>query len=57
MKKENKPISKLSQLYLYFYEINNPTLTLYIQGFMQQFWGKAPGQNWENMIDLTSKLG
>ena len=27
------------------------------QGFFQQFWKKAPGQNWEKMIDLTSKLG
>ena len=23
-------------------------------GFFQQFWEKAPGQNWEKMIDLTS---
>ena len=29
----------------------------YNQGFFQQFWEKAPGQNWEKMIDLTSKLG
>ena len=28
-----------------------------VQGFFQQFWEKAPGQNWEKMIDLTSKLG
>ena len=27
------------------------------QGFFLQFWEKAPGQNWEKMIDLTSKLG
>ena len=27
------------------------------QGFFQQFWEKAPGQNWVKMIDLTSKLG
>ena len=27
------------------------------QGFFQQFWKKAPGQNWEKMIDLTDKLG
>ena len=27
------------------------------QGFFQQFREKAPGQNWEKMIDLTSKLG
>ena len=30
---------------------------IYFQGFFQQFWEKAPGQNWEKMIDLTSKLG
>ena len=24
------------------------------QGLFQQFWEKAPGQNWEKMIDLTS---
>ena len=28
-----------------------------IQGFFQQFWEKAPGQNWEKMIDFKSKLG
>ena len=22
-----------------------------------KFWEKAPGQNWEKMIDLTSKFG
>ena len=27
------------------------------QGLFQQFWEKAPGQNWEKVIDLTSKLG
>ena len=27
------------------------------QDFSQQFWEKAPCQNWEKMIDLTSKLG
>ena len=27
------------------------------QVFFQQFWEKAPGQNWEKMIDLTAKLG
>ena len=30
---------------------------IFLQGFYQQFWEKAPGQNWEKMIDLTSKLG
>ena len=32
-------------------------LLVCLQGFFQQFWEKAPGQNWEKMIDLTSKLG
>ena len=27
------------------------------QGLFQQFWEKAPGQNLEKLIDLTSKLG
>ena len=27
------------------------------QGLFLQFWEKAPGQNWEKKIDLTSKLG
>ena len=27
------------------------------QGFFQQFWEKAPGQNLEKIIDLTAKLG
>ena len=27
------------------------------QGFFQQFWEKAAGQNWEKMIELTTKLG
>ena len=27
------------------------------QGFFQQFWEKAPGQNWEKMVVFTSKLG
>ena len=26
------------------------------QGFFQQFWEKAPDQNWEKMIELTAKL-
>ena len=30
---------------------------IFKQGFFQQFWEKAPGQNWGKMIDLTSKLG
>ena len=28
-----------------------------MQGFFQQFRELAPGQNWEKMIILTSKLG
>ena len=28
-----------------------------LQGLFQQVWEKAPGQNWEKKIDLTSKLG
>ena len=28
-----------------------------VQDIFQQFWEKAPGHNWEKMIDLTSKLG
>ena len=27
------------------------------QGLFQQFWEKAPGQNCEKKINLTSKLG
>ena len=27
------------------------------QVFFQQIWEKVPGQNWEKMIDLKSKLG
>ena len=26
-------------------------------GLFPAFWEKAPGQNWEKMVDLTSKLG
>ena len=28
-----------------------------VQGFFQQFWEKAYVQNWEKMIDLTSRFG
>ena len=28
-----------------------------MQGFFQQLWELAPGQNWEKMIALTAKLG
>ena len=27
------------------------------RAFSSNIWEKAPGQNWEKMIDLTSKLG
>ena len=27
------------------------------QGFIQLFWEQAPGQNWEKIIGLMSKLG
>ena len=30
---------------------------LFVQGFFKQFWEKAPGQNWEKIIDLLSKMG
>ena len=30
---------------------------VYETGLFQQFWERAPGKNWEKMIDLTSKLG
>ena len=30
---------------------------IWVSGLFQQFWEKALGQNWEKMIDLTSKLG
>ena len=26
-------------------------------GLFQQFWEKAPGQNWKKMINLTAKFG
>ena len=39
--------------FLIFYERKCQQL----QGLFQQFWEKAPGQNWEKKIDLTSKLG
>ena len=28
-----------------------------MQGFSSKFLEKAPGQNWEKMMDLTAKLG
>ena len=28
-----------------------------ISGFIQQFWEKTAGQNWETIINLMSKLG
>ena len=35
----------------------NHTSEWCFQGLFQQFWEKAPGINWEKMIDFTSKLG
>ena len=32
-------------------------VSIIFQGFFQQFEEKVPGQNWEKLIDLTSKLG
>ena len=37
--------------------LRSQLISIYNQGFFQQFWEKAPGQNWEKMIDLASKLG
>ena len=36
---------------------NKKSSELPSQGLFQQFWEKAPGQNWGKKIDLTSKLG
>ena len=33
------------------------TFSIPVQGFFQQFREKAPGQNWDKMIDLKAKLG
>ena len=30
---------------------------MHAQDFFRQFWEMVRGQNWEKMIDLTSKLG
>ena len=41
-------------------ESNQPThscLEAYPQGFFQQFWEKAPGQNWEKNDQLNIKIG
>ena len=45
----------LSIIFYSIDELQNKLLTP--QGFFQFFWEKAPGQSWEKMIDLTSKLG
>ena len=34
----------------------NPFAILF-RAFFQKFWEKAPGRNWEKMIDLTSNFG
>ena len=45
-------IRKYSRSYAQKFCISIP-----MQDFFQQFWEKAPGQNWEKMINLTAKLG
>ena len=49
------------QVFPYYKKQNNLHKTLdkkiSYQGLFQQFWEKAPGQNWEKKINLTSKLG
>ena len=39
------------------FQQSQPMNTIRAQGLFQQFWEKAPGQNWGKKIDLTSKLG
>ena len=39
------------------YEVLKNNVCHHLQGLFQQVWEKAPGQNWEKKIDLTSKLG
>ena len=33
------------------------TTEVLTRAFFQQSWEKAPGKNWEKMIDFTAKLG
>ena len=42
------------QIYGFFVQIYDENIK---QGFFQQFWEKAPGQDCERMINLSSKLG
>ena len=37
--------------------VNYYVLQFFSSELFQQFWEKAPDQNWEKMIDLTSKFG
>ena len=37
--------------------INILKVKISLPGLFQQFWEKAPGHNWEKIIDLTSKFG
>ena len=36
---------------------NTACVVVSVRSLFQQFWEKVPGQNWEKMINLTSKLG
>ena len=61
----NYGVTKDAEIFTQGYQIGfEVSRTLYCesrktmsQGFFQQFLEKAPGQNWEKMINLTSKLG
>ena len=51
--KESNQTNKQTKLHI----IEKQVFWMIFQGFFQQFWEKAPGQNWEKMINLTAKLG
>ena len=57
----SEPLHKQSTLWYFsfiIFMINETAIfTQRTQDFFQQFWEKAPGQNWEKMINLTSTLG
>ena len=58
MQRINKKLMKqVLALECYKFYMKWPQVEDSVQGFFQQFWEKAPDQNWEKMIDLTSKLG
>ena len=56
MLKKNRLIKTVATTYV---QLRNRKIKFHlrIQGFFQQFWEKARGQNWEKLIDLTAKLG